>query len=65
LLELRATISLHRLWATQGKRGESRRQLKELYGWFTEGLDTPDLIEAAQLIEKRGSEQGPLDARSG
>jgi predicted ATPase len=52
LLELRATVSLHRLWATQGKHGESRRQLKELYGWFTEGLDTPDLIEAAQLIEK-------------
>jgi predicted ATPase len=59
LLELRATISLHRLWAAQGKRGESRRQLKELYGWFTEGLDTPDLIEAAELIENRGSEQGP------
>jgi predicted ATPase len=57
LLELRATISLHRLWATQGKRGESRRQLKELYGWFTEGLDTPDLIEAAQLIESLPNHQ--------
>jgi adenylate cyclase len=51
LLELRATINLHRLWATQGKCGESRRRLKEIYGGFTEGLNTPDLIEAAELIE--------------
>jgi predicted ATPase len=59
LLELRATISLYRLWAAQGKRSESQPPLKELYGRFTEGLETPDLIEAAQLIENRGSEPGP------
>jgi predicted ATPase len=50
LPELRATVRLHRLWVTLGKGGEARR-LKQIYGWFTEGFDLPDLIEAAQLIE--------------
>jgi predicted ATPase len=51
LAELRAAVSLHRLWTTGGQATEARRLLEEIYGWFTEGFDSPDLIEAAQLIE--------------
>jgi predicted ATPase len=53
-LELRATASLARLWRDQNKRIEARDLLAPLYGWFTEGFDTPDLREAkALLIELR------------
>ena len=45
-LELRATMSLARLWQQQGKKHEARRLLAEIYGWFTEGFDTKDLQEA-------------------
>jgi predicted ATPase len=50
--ELRATTSLSRLWHKQGRVGEAREMLSEIYGWFTEGLDTPDLQEAKALLEQ-------------
>jgi predicted ATPase len=49
-LELRASVSLSRLWQRQGKRDEARHLLAEVYGWFTEGFDTPDLQEAKALL---------------
>jgi predicted ATPase len=53
--ELRATVSLCRLWQQQGKREEGRQRLTEIYGGFTEGFDTPDLIEAKALLEELSS----------
>jgi predicted ATPase len=50
--ELRATVSLARLWEQKGKREEARQRLTEIYGWFTEGFDTPDLVEAKTLLEQ-------------
>jgi predicted ATPase len=50
-LELRAAMSLSRLWQQQDKRTEARQILTEVYSWFTEGLDTPDLQEAKALLE--------------
>jgi predicted ATPase len=50
-LELRAVMSLSRLWQKQGRRAEARQMLAELYGWFTEGFDTSDLQEAKALLE--------------
>ena len=50
-LELRAAISLGRLWMKQGKIPEAKRILGETYGWFTEGFDLPDLQEAKTLLE--------------
>jgi predicted ATPase len=50
-LELRAAMSLSRLWQRQGKRVEARELLAEIYGWFTEGFDTADLQEARALLE--------------
>jgi DNA-binding SARP family transcriptional activator/predicted ATPase len=50
--ELRATVSLCRLWQSQGRVGDARQMLAEIYGWFTEGFDTPDLREAASLLEE-------------
>jgi hypothetical protein len=52
LLELRATMSLARLWQQQGKRAEAYELLAPIYGWFTEGLDTTDLQEAKALLEE-------------
>lgn len=49
--ELRATVSLCRLWQKQGRTDEARQMLAEIYGWFTEGFDTPDLKEAKTLLE--------------
>ncbi len=49
-LELRATMSLVRLWQQQGKKAEARQVLAEIYGWFTEGFDTKDLQEAKALL---------------
>ncbi len=49
--ELRAVMSLCRLWQEQGKRKEARQILAETYGWFTEGFDTLDLQEARSLLE--------------
>jgi predicted ATPase len=51
-LELRAVMSVSRLWQQQGKREEARELLAELYGWFTEGFDTKDLQEAKELLEE-------------
>jgi predicted ATPase len=49
-LELRAALSLSRLWQRQGKRKEARQVLAEVYGWFTEGFDSSDLQEAKALL---------------
>jgi class 3 adenylate cyclase/predicted ATPase len=51
-LELRAVMSLSRLWQRQGKREEAQQMLAEVYGWFTEGFDTKDLQEAKTLLEE-------------
>ena len=50
--ELRAAISMARLWRDQGKRDEARELLAPVYGWFTEGFDTLDLKEAKALLEE-------------
>ncbi len=50
--ELRATTSLARLLATQGRRDEARAMLTEIYNWFTEGFDTADLKDAKALLEE-------------
>jgi predicted ATPase len=50
--ELRAVMSLSRLWQQQGKKAEARPLLAPLYGWFTEGFDTKDLQEAKALLEE-------------
>ena len=57
--ELRATISLARLLATQGRRDEARTTLAEIYGWFTEGFDTFALTEAKVLLEELSRERTP------
>jgi predicted ATPase len=49
--ELRAALSLGRLWQRQGKRAAAHQLLAEVYGWFTEGFDTADLQEAQALLE--------------
>jgi predicted ATPase len=49
--ELRAALSLSRLWQRQGKQEEARELLAPVYGWFTEGFDTADLQEAKALLE--------------
>jgi predicted ATPase len=50
--QLRATMSLARLWQKQGKKDEARNILSDIYGWFTEGFDTPDLKDAKALLEE-------------
>jgi predicted ATPase len=52
--ELRAAMSLARLWRDQGKRDEARDLLAPVYGWFTEGFDTLDLKEAKTLLDALG-----------
>jgi hypothetical protein len=49
-LELRATTSLARLWRQEGRKGEAWRLLVDIYGWFTDGLETRDLIAAKALL---------------
>jgi predicted ATPase len=51
-LELRAAMSLSRLWQQQGKRTEAYELLAPIYGWFTEGFDTADLQEAKALLDE-------------
>jgi predicted ATPase len=50
--ELRAAMSMARLWRDQGKREEARELLAPVYGWFTEGFDTLDLREAKALLDE-------------
>jgi predicted ATPase len=50
--ELRAAMSLARLWRDQGKVQQARELLAPVYGWFTEGFDTLDLKEARALLDK-------------
>lgn len=45
-------MSVSRLWQTQGRSAEARQPLVEIYGWFTEGLNTKDLQEATALLEE-------------
>ena len=52
LFELRATMSLARLLANQGRRGEAQTMLAEIYNWFSEGFDLPDLKEAKTLLDE-------------
>ena len=51
-LELRAATSLARLWQDQGKRAAARDLLAPVYGWFTEGFDTPVLQDAKALLDR-------------
>jgi predicted ATPase len=51
LWELRVGTSLTRLWRDQGKRTEARDLLEPIYGWFTEGFDTPVLQDAKALLD--------------
>jgi predicted ATPase len=51
-LELRAAMSLARLWQQQGKRADAHALLAPVYSWFTEGFDTADLQEAKALLEE-------------
>src|SRR5262245_2952608 len=53
-LELRAALSLARLWQGQGKQAAARQLLQESSSWFTEGFDTADLQEAKTLLEESG-----------
>jgi predicted ATPase len=50
--ELRAAMSMARLWRDQGKRDEARALLAPVYGWFTEGFDTLDLKEAKAMLDE-------------
>ncbi|MCE9569187.1 MAG: AAA family ATPase [Rhodocyclales bacterium] len=59
-LELRAATGLARLWQAQGKRDEARSLLDNAYRWFTEGLDTPDMLNALALLDALGG-QGAND----
>jgi predicted ATPase len=54
--ELRAAISVARLWRNEGKRNEARDLLAPVYGWFTEGFNTGDLQEAKALLDGLAAE---------
>jgi predicted ATPase len=56
--ELRAAISLSRLWRAASRRDEARELLAGVYGWFTEGFETRDLKAAAEILDElsRGCE---------
>jgi predicted ATPase len=49
--ELRCTLSLARLWQRQGRRDEARDSLAAVYGTYTEGFATPDLVDAVELLQ--------------
>ncbi len=51
-LELRAVMSLSRLWRSRGKQRQARQMLAEIYSWFTEGFDTADLKQASALLKE-------------
>ena len=52
LFQLRASVSLARLWRDQGKRVEAHDLLGPIYNWFTEGFDAPDLKDAKALLDE-------------
>jgi tetratricopeptide (TPR) repeat protein len=52
LWELRAVMDLSRLWERQGKAAEAQERLAKIYSWFTEGFDTPDLVEANRMLKE-------------
>ena len=62
--ELRAAMSMSRLWRDQRKRRQARELLAPVYGWFTEGFDTRDLKEAKALLEERDTGLDRLHAPS-
>jgi tetratricopeptide (TPR) repeat protein len=65
-LELRATTSLARLCKRQGHHDEARRLLSDIYGWFTEGFDAPDLKSAKVLLDELGApsfSENPIEAK--
>ncbi|HRX81086.1 MAG TPA: hypothetical protein P5307_18585 [Pirellulaceae bacterium] len=49
--ELRTTMSLCRLWQSQDRNNDAREALTSVYEWFQEGLQTPDLVDAKQLLD--------------
>jgi DNA-binding winged helix-turn-helix (wHTH) protein/predicted ATPase len=51
-LELRAAMGLCRLWKQHGRKKEAQKMLQTIYGWFTEGFDTPDLKQAKALLDE-------------
>jgi predicted ATPase len=53
--ELRAAMSMARLWRDQGKRDQARELLAPVYGWFSEGFDTLDLKDAKALLDELAS----------
>jgi predicted ATPase len=56
-LELRGVVRLSRLYQKQGRGAPARQMLAKTYGWFTEGVDTADLREAATLLRELAEEQ--------
>jgi len=65
-LELQAVLRLSRFWQEQGRREEARKRLAEVYGWFTEGFDTADLVAAGALLDElapRGGKPTPRRKR--
>ena len=50
--ELRAALSMARMWMRHNRSGDARALLSPIYDWFTEGFDTPDLIEAKALLDQ-------------
>ena len=54
-LELRTAMSLARLWQRQGKEGDARQLLNDVFAWFTEGFDTADLRDARALLNELGA----------
>jgi len=52
LWELRAAVALGRLWRDQGRYGDAHDLLAPVYGWFTEGFETPDLQDAKNLLDE-------------
>ena len=57
-LELRATVSLARLWQQQGKKDQARHMLADIYSFFTEGFDTIDLQQAKALLQELSASDG-------
>jgi hypothetical protein len=55
MLELRATVSLARLWQREGRRGGAREMLDDVCSWFTEGFSTPDLRATKTVLEELSS----------